>query len=165
MKVNDSLWGTSPLALKVYVWNLSWCYYFDVCSKTSDVICFTLPFFSFLCIMRKTNKLLKMLFLIAMSVKAPSIVHCLASIAVLAGRFLNMTIIEALQITWNFSCRFFSKLYKRAAGALLMQCTNQVNKMILMRMRTRLCLILFVQSIHLLVFWCSSTLSSSSISI
>ena len=72
--------------------------------------------------MRKTNEF-KILFLIAMSLKPPSILHCLDSIAVRVGRFffgsaLYITIIEALeirQVSLDGHCQFFSKLYNRAA--------------------------------------------------
>ena len=58
-----------------------------------------------------------------MSLKSLSILHCLDSIAVLAGRFfsgsaLYIAIIEALgirEVSLDDHWRFFSKLYKRAA--------------------------------------------------
>ena len=58
-----------------------------------------------------------------MSLKSLSILHCLNSIAVLVGRLITtsalyMTIVEApamREVSLDDHCRFFSKLYKRAA--------------------------------------------------
>ena len=129
MKVDDSIWDTYQLALnessqtlrlelilmllfgclEQYIW-------YDAVHCTS--------FFFILVYNEKKRQInSKILFLIAMSLKPPSILHCLDSMTVVVGRLftssaLNITIVEALRIrevSLDDHWRFFSRLYQRAS--------------------------------------------------